>query len=363
MTPARVAINGRFLTMVPTGVQRYAREILPHLAELLGNRLAVLVPPDRIVLGEKAIVEKLLDEAPVRRWHGVNGHRWEQLALPRLFRRAGAAALWSPCDWGPLEVRSQLVTVHDIGPLTQPQLFTPTYRLLARALTRPLVTRSAMVSTTTAELAQQLTAVLGVDPSRVAVVPPGVGEPFASWPLDDLDSRPRRWCVFIGLHDSRKNGRFLLDLWPDVHRRTGLELHVTRRSLTTTRKADPHPQEVPSVVEHVDPTDAELAELYAGSLCLLWPSLYEGYGLPLLEAMATGTPFLSTNVGAAAELAIDPEQQLLPLDPTAWVARLEEWANGAAGPLRRPSAARARSLTWRQSAEQTAAVLVKLADS
>src|SRR5438128_2631201 len=116
---------------------------------------------------------------------------------------------------------------------------------------------------------------------RFTEIPPGVGEPFTSWPLDTPGSVPRRSCVLVGAHDPRKNARFLLDLWPEVRRRTGLELHLTCRSFVTTRPAAPRAQVADGLIEHIDPTDTELVKLYAGALCLLWPSLCEGYGLPL----------------------------------------------------------------------------------
>ena len=100
---------------------------------------------------------------------------------------------------------------------------------------------------------------------------------------------------------------------------------------------------------HVDPTDEELVRLYAGALCLVWPSYYEGYGFPLLEAMAVGTPFLSTDVGAAAELAVIPEEQILPLDPERWIERIEAWHSADLSELgasvRRNEPARRRGTT------------------
>ncbi len=67
------------------------------------------------------------------------------------------------------------------------------------------------------------------------------------------------------------------------------------------------------------PDDDELAALYAGAACVLLPSRYEGFGLPLLEGAAAGTPFVASDVGAAGELAVDPAVQLQPMEPGAWV--------------------------------------------
>lgn len=357
MGNAVVTVNGRFLTMEMTGVQRYAREILARLEPELEADLRVIVPPDRVYEGGDPDLARV---ATTKRWHGIDGHRWEQLALPRLARAAGSRLLWSPCNWGPLSVRSQVPVIHDIAALTRPDYFTPTYRALARALTRPLLRRSVRVITPSNRVRAEMLEHGLVMTGEIEVVPPGVGQPFDSVPLDDLERRGGNYCVLVGAHDSRKNVEFLLDLWPDVGARTGLELHLTRRRLVTTRQQrglDSLAGE--GVVVHDDPTDLELAGLYANALCLLWPSHYEGYGFPLLEAMAVGTPFLSTDVGAAAELAIDPGQ-ILPLERERWIEQIEAWRSGDVSALRAESARRARARTWSAAAAATADLLDRI---
>ena len=195
-------------------------------------------------------------------------------------------------------------------------------------------------------------------PVDVDVVPPGVGPPFSDLPVDVGARRPRA-CVFVGGNDARKNLTFLHSFWPEAHRRLGLELHVIERSWTSTRRIDAPGGETPDgVVVHTDLDDAELAKRYADALCLLWPSHYEGYGLPLLEAMAVGTPFLSTDTGAARELAIERDQ-VLPLDAEVWMRQLESWCCEDPVELRQASMARARAATWRRSAEAMMAAIAR----
>jgi glycosyltransferase involved in cell wall biosynthesis len=337
MTERIVAVNGRFLTMTATGVQRYAREVFD------------------------ADEQQLDGIAVTERWHGLGGHRWEQLVLPRLFRRAHASVLWSPCNWGPLSVRRQVPVVHDIAPLTHPEYFGAAFRLLARTITGPLVRRSALVITPSSHVQGDLVERFGLNRGAVVVVPPGVGPPFNTDAADDRERSGAPYCILVGANDSRKNADFLFALWPELHARTGLELHVTQRSLVTTRKVHSLEQVSASwLVIHTDPSDEQLAHLYAGALCLLWPSRYEGYGLPLLEAMAKGTPFLSTDVGASRELAVAPDKQILPLDPRFWIEQVEAWHLHGSADLRRASLERARSHTWDAAAAQTARVLDRL---
>jgi glycosyltransferase involved in cell wall biosynthesis len=355
-----VAVNGRFLTMTSTGVQRYGHEILGRLQPHLESSVRVIVPPGRILQPDDPALDRI---AVTKRWHGVRGHSWEQLILPRLVRKAGARVLWSPCSWGPLATRRQVPVVHDIAVLTHPEYFTRAYQMLARVLTGPLVRRSMLVATPSVHARADLIEHFRLDPDRVKVVPPGVGAPFDTVPLDDLERRSGNYCLLVGAHDSRKNPEFLLDLWPEVHRETQLELHLTCRTVVTTRFSTRESFAGSGVVVHTDPTDEQLAGLYAHALCLLWPSHYEGYGFPLLEAMATGTPFLSTDVGAASELAVTPEEQILPLEPERWRERIMAWHANGVGELREASARRARAQTWDAAAQQTARLLDTLAAS
>jgi glycosyltransferase involved in cell wall biosynthesis len=359
VTTPLVAVNGRFLRMTMTGVQRYAHEILSRIQLYLRSDLTVIVPPGRVLrIGDPEVAAI----APEARWHGFEGHVWEQTVLPRLARKAGATALWSPCSWGPVSVRNQIPVIHDIAPITLPHHFTPMYRVAARALTGPLVKRTALVVTPSTRVQAELTARFSLDPGRVHVIPPGIGEPFVSVRLDDLDKRRGDYCLLVGAHATRKNAQFLLDIWPEVHARTGLELRMTyRRHVTTRRPPALEQAETTGVTLHEDPTDEELVGLYTNALCLVWPSYYEGFGFPLLEAMAVGTPFLSTDVGAAAELAVLPGEQILPLEPDRWYERLEAWRSADLRELRESSARRARAMTWDASAEETARVLDELA--
>lgn len=356
-----VAVNGRFLTMTSTGVQRYAHEILRRIGAYQMSELRVIVPPNRVLESDDPEISEV---STTQRWHGVGGHGWEQIALPRLVRKAGARALWSPCSWGPVGVRRHVPVIHDVAPLTHPEYFTPTYRALARTLTGPLVRRSALVATPSASVRDDLLQRFALDPDHVRVVPPGVGQPFNSVPLDDLKQRGGRYCLLVGADVSRKNAEFLLEIWPEVRARTNLELHFTYRRVHTSRRLRTlKDASAAGVVLHADPTDAELALLYADALCLLWPSHYEGYGFPLLEAMAVGTPFLSTDVGAAADLAVVRDEQILPLEPERWCRRLEEWCSADLDGLRKASAQRARAQTWDVAAEQTARLLDQVAQS
>lgn len=346
MSSQVVAVNGRFLTMPVTGAQRYAGELTARLPERLDGPLFTLVPP-RDVLRPN---QPRASGAAAATWGGLKGHAWEQLVLPGLQRAVSADVLVGLSNWGPLAVRHQVVAVLDCAPLRYPEFYSRAYVELTKHLQPRLARRATRVVTLAEKIKDEIVATYGLAPDRVDVVPPGVGEPFVSLYDEARNAVERRYCVFVGAHDSRKNLEFVLRFWPRIREEFGWTLHVTQRAASR-----PHgvatPQYQEGVVMHENPADEELAALYEGAACVLSPSHYEGFGLPLLEAMATGTPFLASDAGAANELAVDSGRQVLPLDPEVWIEHLRRLANCDMTTLRAASARRSRAFSWDASAD------------
>lgn len=337
-----VAVNARFLHRPITGVERYARAVTARL----GATVRLVVPP-----------------RPV---HGLTGHLWEQMVLPR---RVNGEALWSPANSGPLAVHRQVVTVHDLAPMDHPESFSPSFALWYRLLVPRLVRRARRVMTVSAFSRARLAALTGV-PETAVVVAPGAAEeqfrppsPRATAAVRDRYGLRGRYLFTLGSLEPRKNLSRLLEAWRRsqladrrwtlvVAGRTWRSLRpvALRRGMAGVRLLGPVPEE-------------DLPALYAGADAFVWPSLYEGFGLPVLEAMACGTAVVTSARGGTAEVA--GEAALL-VDPTdvdqiarALVTVARDDARRAA--LSAAGLERAAQFSWEATAERVRRTLEEVA--
>lgn len=332
-----LAVNGRYLGQAVTGVQRYARETV----KVLDSRgLVTVLRPNN-------------SESPAR------ARLWELTTLPRqAARMTGSYRTLNLCNWGPVHhCDSSVVVIHDVTPLQLPGAFSRSYRAAFRSYLAVVRHSNATVVTVSSDSRSKLERLLG---RSVAVAPCGVNLEGAraatSGPLPRLDAlglAAQSYALFIGGHDPRKNVTFAMRLRP-VLANLGLKLVVTRREVAAS-----FADEASTLWSNADlvlssPSDTELWQLYAGAALLLHPSEAEGFGLPMLEAYAAGTPFVSSPVGAASELAIAP-YQVVPLDTGAWGEAIRLVLRDRSG-LSAAGQRRARDYSW----ESTARILLEV---
>ena len=336
---AQVAINARAAVRARTGgVERVASELAARLPALRPDRYRVVAP--RPALAHRS------------------GHAWEQALLPLTARHADL--ILSPANTAPLASGRNVVYVHDLAPLREPAWFGRAYGAWHRFAVRRIAGRALLLLVPSDFVARELQDLLGVEPDRVRVVPPGVGAhltPAAGPHPAGLDEP---YVLALGTPSARKNLALLDRVAPRL-RRAGLETviagsgrHYLREGAATADADGPGARRLGYVEE------ADLAGLYAHAEVLAMPSLYEGFGLPCIEAMACGTPVVAADRAALPEACGGAALLADPDDPDAFAAALVE----AAGPERRrlteAGYARAAGLTWERSAELVDAAIDSL---
>ena len=273
---------------------------------------------------------------------------WYPFLLPR---RASAERLdVLHCTTYRAPSRSRIpvvVTVHDLAILRNPAFFTAWTRLYARVALRRVLRRAARILAVSEFTKREVVDLVGVSEERVRVTPNAVDATFTrDGPRIEGD-----YVLSVGTLEPRKN----LPRLVEAARLARVELRI----VGATGWGD-----VRVTGERVRwlgyVGDDELARLYRGAACFAYPSLYEGFGIPVLEAMACGTPVVTSAGGACEEIAGGAAELVDPLDVEAIadgirraVARRDELV-----PL---GLERARAYTWRRAAETTAAAYRELA--
>jgi glycosyltransferase involved in cell wall biosynthesis len=306
--------------------------------------------------------------AEVRRLELAVGSPYRRipLAFPRLARDEGAALVHVQYFVAPRLPAPCVVTVHDLSFTRRPELFGWRDRLLLGGLVPSSVRRARHVIAVSEFTRGDLIDRYGIDPARVTAIRNGVAERFhpdaeAARAARARYGLERPFVLFVGALQPRKNAIVLVDAFARLRDRPGLELVVAggdRGGLAELRERVGRLGLTGRVrlLGHV-PEDA-LPGLYGAAELLAFPSLYEGFGLPALEAMACGTPVCAsstTGLGEAvgdAGLTFDPtsvEELTTAIDMLLEDAALRE-------SLRTAGLARAARFSWRRSAEATAAV-------
>jgi glycosyltransferase involved in cell wall biosynthesis len=326
------------------GVERWARELSRLLPELRPGRYEVIRPP--AALAHRA------------------GQAWEQLALPVAAR--DAELLLSPANLAPLAGRRNVVVIHDSAPFREPSWYGRVYGAWHRALL-PRIARAARLVITPSEHARaELAELFGLPLERVVAIAPGVDPSFASpgdpAPLVRRLGLGRPYVLAVGTDSARKNLALLDAIAPGLAE-SGLDVVIagsTRRYMP----ADPAPGESAGPVSGQEGpyaararrlgyvSDADLPALYAGAAAFAMPSLYEGFGLPCVEAMAAGTPVVAADRSALPEACGGAALLAEPDEPDAFAAALLRAAGPERERLTESGRERASKLTWQRTAEE-----------
>ena len=298
-----IYINGRFLTQPVTGVQRYAREVVKRWDALLEaeepdgsrDRFALLVPPG-------ATCDLKLRRIEIRQVGSrLAGHAWEQLTLPWHARDGWLINL---CNTGPLAKRRQIATIHDTAVFEYPQSFSFLFRQAYRIIQQGLGVMARRIVTVSDFSKSQLIAHCRIPENKIRVVALGNEHMREQQPdygvYDKQGIVPGRYLLAVSSLNPSKNFANIvraIEMLPDAD----YEIVIAGASNAKVfgRAELPHADKI-KLAGYV--TDAELKALYEGAACFVFPSLYEGFGLPPLEAMSCGTPVVASDAASLPEV-------------------------------------------------------------
>jgi glycosyltransferase involved in cell wall biosynthesis len=317
----------------------------------------------------KRLDGKIERVSPGRPMHGPIGHLWEQLCLPRL---AAGHVLWSPANAGPISLERQVVTVHDIAVLDHPEWFGKRFAAWYRWLVPRLARRVKRIIAVSEFTKSRLVDSLGVEASKIAVIPNGVDERFRQVSQVESCELRRRlpvprsaYVLSVGSLEPRKNLARLLEAWARCVDRIPPSVWLV---ISGVKGADQVFRNSPamSLPRRVHLTgyvpERELPALYRGALTLVYPSVYEGFGLPALEAMASGVPPIVGDNTSLPEIVSDAGLTIDPHNVDAIADAIIRMVNDIdlREELSRRSLARCRLFDWNKTARATWNVLLEV---
>lgn len=322
-------LDGTPLTLTSGGLRRYTEELL--------NALRSEFPADKFF----AVSDQLTPPA------NFFERRWWSLGLPRALARL-ECDLFHGTDFAVpyLPFRPAVMSVHDLSPWLDPRWHSGALRVRRRA---PVLLRTGlatMVITGTQAVKRQIVERFRVAPDRVAVVP----DAPAAHLKPVFDTKPLRppYFLFAGTVEPRKNVPVLVDAWRAVRPVHEVDLIIAGR-----RRADgPEFPPTPGLIVCGEVTDMELARLYSDAVALVYPSLYEGFGLPVIEAMQCGAPVIASRDPALVEVAGGAALHASDADLSLAMTQMFEQP-ALRQHYREAGFRRARDFSWKQTARQT----------
>ena len=357
-----IYINGRFLTQKTSGVQRFAREIVCALDRRLsdggkGVDMHLLTPQGGDRLPLSAIAQSSVGP--------LSGHVWEQTSL---FAAARAGALLNLCNSGPVLHRRSLTVIHDAMIFRTPENFSWKYRLVHQTLGH-LLARRSKIATVSSFSKGELQEVIG---ARDVAIIANSCDHMATIPADDsvltrhgLDAQA--YLLFVGSPTPNKNIARAIEAIDSMGETApyfvvvGAAASSVFQAPTAGEGAPARPQ-ADRVIFTGRLSDGEIVSLYRHAGALLFPSLYEGFGIPPLEAMVLGCPVLSSDIVPTREVCGDAALYFDPLQPQAMVQAIGT-VMGDAG-LRQEMIDRGRrragQFSWDRSAADLLAALAPL---
>ncbi len=366
------AANAHLLSPVAgyrqAGVSSYIDQLLRRLLRASDDRWTVYAPPSvREILQAPPSVRVRESRLPTT--NPLARILWEQAVAPIVLLRDRPAAIFCPLNVIPLLARCPaVVTVHDLAFLRFPDRFRPAKQRYLAALARLSVRRAAHVLTVSEFTRGEVIALLGADPGRVTALPNGRDERLGPLPADKVAAfrqeqhLPERFLLFVGTLEPRKNLATLLRAFALARPTLDMPLVITGGKGWMYEPIFALAEEL-GLREQVSfagfvPRE-ELGLWYNAATALVYPSLYEGFGLPPLEALQCGTPVVTSNTSSLPEVVGDAALTVDPTDVEALAAALTRIATDTAlrEELHARGPARAALFSWERTAAGTLAAL------
>jgi glycosyltransferase involved in cell wall biosynthesis len=319
----RIVVDVSPLSHPPTGIGNYIRGSLAGLVEAAGPSHEIVAFAPTSLKGPARIREAIAPpQVETRLWPVPASHAvrtaWSRLGRPAAERLLGSFDALLYTDWMTPPQRSGLraTTIHDLNPLHHPEWCTPRTIAMHRRKDADAVRACDVIFTNSRYTADDATKTLGIETERLVVAYPGVGPEFVL--EGERASFDGPYVLGVGTLEPRKNLQRLVDAW----RLLGGEHRLVLAG--GAGWGDQPGLSDPGIVLPGYVSSQALPALYRGASVYAFPSLFEGFGIPVVEAMASGTPVVVSNHRSLDEACGSAAVRVDPLDPESIAAGIEE---------------------------------------
>ena len=347
----KVALDATPLTELTGGISRYTTELSLALAEQFPDDEYWLLSDQRFSPPATELKNLHCGTAPKsaaeRRWWLWGLHRQMSRLGIGLFHGTGFSVPYLP-------LRPSVLTLHDLSPWEGSAWHNSADRVRRRTPVLLRLGLAKFVITPSEAIRKQALNRFGLSPERVVAIPEAASSFFRPIPVETSGTP---YFLYVGTLEPRKNIGVLIEAWRELRNRHCVDLVLAGRC----REDFQRPQDEPGLQLLGPVSDLRLPELYSGALAVVYPSLYEGFGLPVLEAMQCGAavftsldPAISETAGGAA-MQMDADNGRVWAEALTAAVEQPDWLAG----LRRKSIARAREFSWARTAALTHEVYLK----
>ncbi|MDZ8227141.1 glycosyltransferase family 1 protein [Nostoc sp. ChiVER01] len=350
----QLIINLSILLSKPTGISNYAQNLFPSLKSLQPTLLAAHKYPD---FDCYPVPSNLTPD------HGTKGHfnrlLWTQFQLPQIYKNLKSSLLFSPIPEAPLYSNCRfIVTSFDMIPLRFAKSFSP-LTLYHRYYTPQVLKQAQHIICISQTTAKDITDFYKIPASKITPIPLAHDRTHFS----PLNLPPRNYFLYIGRQDPYKNIQRLISAFAALPNYKDYELWLagpSDRRYTPILKAQVEQLSINNQVKFLDYIPySELPKIINQAIALVFPSLWEGFGLPVLEAMACGTPVITSNLSSLPEVAGDAAILINPYNTGEITEAMQAIANDSLlrSRLSSQGIAHSQQFSWEKTGKATGEVL------
>lgn len=343
-------VNGRFLTQKPTGVHRFAFEICNKLYEL-GVDFYVAIP--------KEINPDYKFNFKTVQCGSMNTHLWEQVSLPKYLKQQGSPLLVSFSGSGPLNYSNQIITIHDVSHERHPEWFSKNYcRFYGYMM--PRIGRKAHAIITVSEFSKkEIEETLHIPAEKIHVINCSIPS-YHTIDLQDAGSRredAERYILSVSSMDPRKNFIRLVEAFNQIEDKS-VKLYIIGMQFKAFNAPDMQKLIGENVILTGYLDDESLQKMYKNALFSIYPSIYEGFGIPPLESMSYGCPVIVSDIPALREVNGDAALYIDPFNTADMSLKMDELIRN--GELRKELSEKGRVQVQKYSWDKSAREVIEL---